>query len=111
MRSAGRWERELQKKKEDADRNLASGSKWQKRLGLFEEKEIFAVVDAPFSEKYGRNEKPRNYLERLDYVIDQVRENKRKNRKCIRPSGCGLDHHSSCFCKSLKAVERRELYE
>ena len=62
----------------------------------------------------GENEKSlEHYLERLDYVIDQVRgEQKGKTEKCIRPQ-CDVwaDHHSSVFVKAPKAVERQELYE
>ena len=57
---------------------------WQKRLGLsLEEKEIFAGAGcAFFGKSMGENEKSlEHYLERLDYVIDQVRGEQKEKQK------------------------------
>lgn len=89
---------------------------WQKRLGLsLEEKEIFAGAGcAFFGKSMGENEKSlEHYLERLDYVIDQVRGRTKGKTESVSDRQCDVwaDHHSSVFVKAPKAVERQELYE
>ena len=89
---------------------------WQKRLGLsLEEKEIFAGAGcAFFGKSMGENEKSlEHYLERLDYVIDQVRGEQKEKTESVSDRQCDVwaDHHSSVFVKAPKAVERQELYE
>ena len=89
---------------------------WQKRLGLsLEEKEIFAGAGcAFFGKSMGENEKSlEHYLERLDYVIDQVRGEQKEKPESVSDRQCDVwaDHHSSVFVKAPKAVERQELYE
>ena len=68
---------------------------WQKRLGLsLEEKEIFAGAGcAFFGKSMGENEKSlEHYLERLDYVIDQVRGEQKEKQKVYQTVSvmCGL---------------------
>ena len=68
---------------------------WQKRLGLsLEEKEIFAGAGcAFFGNSMGENEKSlEHYLERLDYVIDQVRGEQKEKQKVYQTVSvmCGL---------------------
>ena len=68
---------------------------WQKRLGLSpEEKEIFAGAGcAFFGKSMGENEKSlEHYLERLDYVIDQVRGEQKEKQKVYQTVSvmCGL---------------------
>lgn len=89
--------RDYRRRKEDADRNSGrSGSEaWQKRLGLsLEEKEIFAGAGcAFFGKSMGENEKSlEHYLERLDYVIDQVRGEQKEKQKVYQTVSvmCGL---------------------
>lgn len=68
---------------------------WQKTLGLTsEEKEIFAGAGcAFFGKSMGENEKSlEHYLERLDYVIDQVRGEQKEKQKVYQTVSvmCGL---------------------
>ena len=68
---------------------------WQKRLGLsLEEKEIFAGAGcAFFGKSMGENEKSlEHYLERLDYVIGQAREEQKEKQKVYQTVSvmCGL---------------------
>ena len=79
---------ELQKKERGCGQELWQEriEAWQKRLGLsLEEKEIFAGA--------GENEKSlEHYLERLDYVIDQVRGEQKEKQKVYQTVSvmCGL---------------------
>ena len=54
-----------------------------------------------------------HYLERLDYVIDQVRGEQKEKQESVSDRQCDVwaDRHSSVFVKAPKAVERQELYE
>ena len=88
---------ELQKKERGCGQELWQEriEAWQKRLGLsLEEKEIFAGAGcAFFGKSMGENEKSlEHYLERLDYVIDQVRGEQKEKQKVYQTVSvmCGL---------------------
>lgn len=68
---------------------------WQKKLGLTqEEKEIVAGAgSAFFGKSMGENEKSLEHcLERLDYVIDEVRGEQKEKQKVYQTVSvmCGL---------------------
>ena len=109
-------------------KRMADRNSWQERIEAWQgkgvglsfgrKKKFFARGEdaSVFTEKDSGKKIEKSlehYLERLDYVIDQVEGRTKGKTESVSDRQCDVwaDHHSSVFVKAPKAVERQELYE